>query len=307
MNALLPVLVLGCVAAVTIAADNLPDPEPPPVPVAGDGATAPPPAAPMSVVTEPGRSAVPDALAGPAPAESSSPGATFATQLADTLAAIDAGADGAVQVRRLRDLLAASPAIVATVADLARSPARSERCRLRLLQALQLQGDDACQRMLAVLAADPSLRDRALRALGGVTSPSPASLEVLWTFASHDAARAPLSAFARATASLREVDAARHEACCMRLRAELRRATGTAPVCALLRALRVADDRAAADHAVPFVSSPEVAIRAAAASVLATSCEPRHEMVLRDLLAHETDPEVRRLGARALTITANAP
>lgn len=236
------------------------------------------------------------AIPAPTPAPTGGAGA-----LADRVAAIDRGDDGAEQVRALRDLLVDEPGLAAAVPELLRAKERSERCRARLLQALQLAGDDSCQQALGtVIEADATLRERALRALGGVATPTAASFDVLWTHARRDCTSAALPAFARAAATVRAADPARHERCCESLRCELRRSHDGARVRAMLQALAAAGDPRAADEAMTFATSSDAGVRCAAVLVLAGSDEPRHELVVRDLLACETDREVRRIGERGL-------
>ncbi len=234
--------------------------------------------------------------------------ATADDRLAALVRALDAGDDGAEQVVALRDLLREKPDLARAFASSILLPTRPARARVRLLQAMQCMGDPACQASLgAIVAADStpaSLRESALRALGGVTQPMTATLAMLWlhTHAESPTARAAVLAFARAAGALAVAQPDLHRQCCDRLRDELCRATTPDRVCVLLRSLASAHDPGVADDAMRWLSSPEATVRAAAVDVLLGVPGPRSELAVRDLLCTERDAEVRRVASRGLAL-----
>jgi hypothetical protein len=228
--------------------------------------------------------------------------------LAQCVANLDAGDDGAHQVLLLRDLLRAHPDIAPAFAETVLAPARSEQGRLRLLQALEWAGCVACQDVLRAIAATApaSLGDSVLRALGGVSSPTEATIDLLWSHAKDETGTAHVatSAFARAAASVSASHPQLHSRCCEQLRWELRRATGPDRVGKLLRALATAGDPRAADDALVCLGSPDAAVRAVAVDVLLGVAGPLGELAVRDILFHEPDAEVRRIVVRGLALRA---
>ena len=291
-------------------------------PFAADAAPRPPrmasaaPAAAQGMLADPAgpvRAALHDDPTTPRPPANVAPAsvptprtAPAAQRLAALLTALDAGLDDASMVLPLRDVLLAHPDLAATFPSLVLEASRSDRGRLRLLQALERCGDGGCQAALATIGADAtgpsSLRLPALRALGGVSLPTEATVAALWTLAhgGDEPAEAALRAFGRVAARLAGPEPEVHARSCRQLQEDLRRSTDARRTGALLKALASAGSPDAGREAIVRLADPEASVRASAVWVL-LGCEGPHvEAIARDLLRAETDPEVRRILTRGL-------
>jgi HEAT repeat protein len=212
--------------------------------------------------------------------------------------------------RVLRDLLVASPALVAAMTDLLATGALRERTEARLLQALELGATAACQEALAVVATDLRGNDvrrwHCLRALGNVPAPTPATMQLLWsTFASSDGetARVAVLAFGRAAGVLRGRENAGYDDARAQLQRALQLAAAPEAVAVALQAMASTGDAAFAPAIAPHLGDAAPAVRSAAAQALATVGGQAAAAQLIAAFAVERDPTTRRSLARLLSLS----
>jgi len=192
------------------------------------------------------------------------------------VARIDAGDADHEAVRKLRDLLVAAPELAASLPAMVRQG--DDLAARRLLQALELAGNDACQDALAQVAGDPhqSLQDRrrALAALGRMPEPAELTMQRLWaSYASGDAglSREALLAYGRAASAVRSCDAARGVRAATALVRALQGAVDREGMVAALQAIGRCGDADLDQAVAPFLTSVDDEVRAAAMRALAGS------------------------------------
>jgi hypothetical protein len=109
-------------------------------------------------------------------------------QLAEIVASLDASQQGRIDwVHRLRDFLQADPRVAALLLGILQQQELGDRTRAELLFVFELGATVEAQAALCRVVADPEWtrrdRTRALIALGGIETPTDASLTTLWAAA----------------------------------------------------------------------------------------------------------------------------